>query len=101
MVMPMQRKGEKWSYVLASESGLCDTVANYNNDLMSIGLLSRNKDIMEVYGHSRYASSTLEFNTDDRELLWKREEDKKEMTLAEIENELGYSIKIIKESEEN
>lgn len=33
-------------------------------------------------------------------LVWQREESKKEMSVADIEKELGYSIKIVKESKE-
>lgn len=58
-------------------------------------------DIIEVYGYSKYEYKALEINTATRDVLWKREENKKEMTITEIEKELGYPIKIIKESEEN
>lgn len=58
-------------------------------------------DIIEVYNYSKFISDALQISTKNRELIWKREEDKKEMTVAEIEKALGYSIKIVKESEEN
>lgn len=56
---------------------------------------SEKYDIVKVYGFSSYSSSVLDFDKRGRELLWER--DKKEMTIAQIEKELGYSIKIIKE----
>lgn len=57
-------------------------------------------DIMEVYGFTNYKYKALRISTEDRELLWKRE-DKKEMTISEIEKELGYPIKVVKEREDN
>ena len=66
----------------------------YSLDLLHIA--DSSWDIIEIYGLSEFACSALEYDLDSRELLWKRE-DKKEMTIAEIENELGYSIKIIEE----
>jgi len=38
---------------------------------------------LEVYGYSEYSTTALEFNTSHRHLLWKREEPKKEMTIAD------------------
>ena len=57
-------------------------------------------DIMEVYGFNFYNFKALRVSTEDRKLLWKRE-DKKEMTISEIEKQLGYPIKVVKEREEN
>lgn len=58
---------------------------------------SEDFDIMKVYGFSVFNSEALKFNIDKRPLLWERK-DRKEMTISEIEKELGYSIKIIKEN---
>ena len=65
-------------------------------------LTNENKDydIMEVYGFTDRNHTALRISTKDRELLWKRE-DKKEMTISEIEKELGYPIKVVKEREDN
>lgn len=66
----------------------------YNNDLTSKIVIE--KDVVAVYDkiHSLDALKYIEYKT----ALWKREE-VKEMTVAEIEKELGYSIKIVKEKE--
>lgn len=53
-------------------------------------------DIVEVYGLSEYIPSALTTKTDTRKLLWQRN-NKKEMTISEIEKELGYTIKIVKD----
>ena len=54
----------------------------------------KNYDIVEVYGYSRYNRTTALVSTENRPLLWKREEPK-EMTLEEVEKALGYPVKII------
>ena len=56
----------------------------------------RDCDIVEVYGYSTYAYCALKVSTDNRELLWKREEAKK-MTVAEIEKALGYKVEVVAE----
>lgn len=76
-------------------------VSTQNLDENLCDLSDDNFSIVEVYGYSKYEYKVLDLDTSTRELLWKREEGKKEMTISEIEKELGYSIKIIKESEEN
>lgn len=69
-------------------------INTYNNDLTN--KLSIEEDIVAVYGkiYTLCALKNIEYNT----VLWKREE-AKEMTIAEIEKELGYSIKVVKEKE--
>ena len=56
----------------------------------------RDCDIVEVYGYSLYANCARDVSTDDRELLWKREEAKK-MTVSEIEKALGYKVEVVAE----
>jgi len=70
-------------------------IDTYNNDLTS--KLFNEKDIVAVYNkiHSLDTLNDIEYN---KKVLWKREE-VKEMTIAEIEKELGYSIKIVKGKE--
>ena len=56
-----------------------------------------NYDIMKVYGFSHYANQVMSFKTNERELLWERKEEKKKMTVSEIESILGYEVEIISE----
>ena len=56
----------------------------------------RDYDIVEVYGYSTYAYCALKVSTENRELLWKREEAKK-MTVSEIEKALGYKVEVVAE----
>lgn len=68
---------------------------NFNNDL------THNKfedlDIMKVYGFTNYPTQATIVSTDNRELLWERKEEKKKMTVSEVENILGYGIEIVSE----
>lgn len=56
-------------------------------------------DVMEVYDLNYYENKTCEISTKNRELLWKREEEKpaKKMTVAEIEKALGYKVEVVAE----
>ena len=47
----------------------------------------------------RYVGKLSDLCTAKGELIWEKEEKKKEMTVAEIEKALGHSVKIVKESE--
>lgn len=74
------------------------TESSYNEDLTE----KRDKawDIIKVYvqNNGMYLdAAVISAETKDMDLIWERK-DKKEMTISEIEKELGYSIKIIKEN---
>lgn len=66
----------------------------YNSNLCC--MLTERNDIMKVWGLNDFAGCCLSFITKNRPLLYKRNE-AKEMTLKQIEDILGYSIKIVKE----
>lgn len=57
--------------------------------------------ITEVYGYRSTGPFCNEISSKKRKLLWKRKdsnetvEDAKEVTIEQIENELGYKIKIV------
>lgn len=54
-------------------------------------------DIIQIWAPNDLADIFNKDRTlDNKQLVWEREPDKKEMTIAEIEKALGYSIKIIK-----
>ena len=53
--------------------------------------------IVKVYSLSN--SVRRLFDTQTRQLLWEYEESKREMTIEEIEAELGYKIKIVDNKE--
>lgn len=61
-------------------------------------------DIMEVYGYvtgtDSYAGCGY-ISPDNRPLLWSREPERVEMTLEEIEEKLGYKVKIVSEKEKS
>lgn len=71
-------------------------LSNYNDELIEHNDYNE-LDIVKVYKPKHpYAIHT--FEEDKLELIWEREE-YKEMTVAEIEKELGYKVKIVKEKE--
>lgn len=51
-------------------------------------------DIVEIYGLSYNPQKSMDISTECRYLLWKRDEVKK-MTVAEIQEALGYKIEIM------
>jgi hypothetical protein len=75
-----------------------DIGAGLYNDLTEKGLFFNDGslDVMEVYGLNKMVYRICEISTDNRELLWKREEKPaKKMTVAEIEKALGYKVEVI------
>lgn len=89
MVMPTST-----GLVLTEKDGVWFSLDSYEDNLN----LKTNEDwsINKVYGLTHFAQKTLKFETVDRDLLWERKE-KKKMTVAEIEQELGYEVEIISE----
>ena len=88
-------------YVLVNSKGEYLDCASYNSDLTFSNNESFN--IMAVYDRLMMKRYTLDFTIDDkrRKLLWKRQTSI-EMTIEEIEEELGYPITIVnKESINN
>ena len=87
-----------WDYVGCV---LNNTLEGYST--ISKQKMNKNYDVVEVYRIPDYGFQYIRKQTLKEliknnlvTLIWEREE-KKEMTIAEIEKELGYSIKIVKE----
>lgn len=80
-------------------------LTNYGDDLVPICYLSRefkeDKTIVKVY-KSDAKFLRYYFDSDCLELIWERKEEEphKEMTVAEIEEKLGYKIKVVADKEE-
>lgn len=71
-----------------------DVVAD---DLLWIGLGTRQRDIIRVYGLSNVGGLAIYASrTESRPLLWERKETKK-MTVAEVCKALGYDVEIVKD----
>lgn len=68
---------------------------SYFNDDLTSNIFNSSTKITKVYSKT-YIRNAYKVSTEDRKLLWEREESK-EMTIAEIEKELGYKVKVIKE----
>lgn len=89
--------------VYGDNDGGWDLAKNAYSSKMESIYRSDDYDIVQVYEvplcsfwRFRYIDTMIDTLISKCELIWEREE-KKEMTIAEIEKELGYSIKIIKE----
>jgi hypothetical protein len=82
--------------VMNCDNGCWEGLGNYSDTLESS--VTNQHDIMEVYGFSKYAHEANKISTEDRELLFKREEPKpkRKMTIDEICKELGEEIEIVK-----
>lgn len=100
LYLVITRDGTKW-LIAESIEGLVlvqdklrgwVSLADYNNDLTMKRM--PNLDIMKVYSLSKYATYSLSFDEHDRGLIWERV-GPKEMTVEQIEKELGYKIKIV------
>ncbi len=74
---------ERWFGIKALRDDLSSGIANCS--------------IIKVYGLPKNISASLRFEISSRKLLWEKDE-KKEMTIKEIEKVLGYPIKIVKEN---
>lgn len=82
MVMPITQCS---GFVFVNEKGFWLGYEDYDEQLLCTS--GKEFDIIEVYGFSRLPIFTLKTETNDRELLWQRE-DKKEMTIDEIKKNL-------------
>lgn len=67
---------------------VAESLSNYNGLKGSI----IEDDIVEVYGFSHSIFNALSLSIEDRDCLY---EERKKMTIEEIEKELGYKIEIV------
>lgn len=94
LYMLMRRDNVDYDLVLSNTRSWIN-FKNLNNDLTHI--LHEELDIMQVYGFVNNPTNTTIVSTDDRNILWERER-KKKMTIAQIEDILGYKIEVVSES---
>ena len=66
---------------------------NYTENLESMSY--DDLTIVEVYGHSNYASSIWTLDKKHRKLLWKREKEKKKYTYAQLREILGEEFEVV------
>ena len=86
---------DRWEYLSSWDMGLSHSKSSYDPNFHEL-------DIMEVYGQvagtGNYTCCGY-ISPDNRPLLWSREPERVEMTLEEIEEKLGYKIKVVSEKE--
>ena len=73
-----------------------DLIAAHERGKSWFGIKDSCVEVEAIYDRPKLYAKTCQFSTSDRRLLWKKPE-VKEMTVAEIEKELGYSVKVVKE----
>ena len=91
-------KGDYFDYM---SSASCLWVNDYNEDLMCTVKCSKTRDydVVAVYGYSNTGYKTITKEVDDyRELLWRRKDEVKEMTMEDLEKHFGCKVKIVKET---
>lgn len=89
------------AFVAESKSGLCLSGPQnwFPLDCLDKNLTYKDSIIEKVYGLSASNMHAWKLEIFGRECIWERKIEKREMTIAEIEKKLGYSIKVIKEEE--
>lgn len=82
-------------YLISTDGYNC--LSDYSDDLLVLDKCREHNDylfdIIKVYDNVYFINDI--YTTQN--VIWEREKEYKEMTIAEIEKELGYSIKIVKE----
>lgn len=100
----VQLSDDSLAFVAESTHGLCISGPEhwFPLDCLDKNLSYKNIAslyIKKVYGLSAGNINAWKLETTDRKCIWEREKPAKEMTVKEIEEKLGYSIKVIKEEE--
>ena len=102
----VQLEDDSLAFITESKSGLCISGPKdwfpldcLDKDLNYKKSTSSPYYIKKVYSLSSSNMNAWKLETTDRKCIWERKSEKKEMTIAEIEKKLGYSIKVIKEEE--
>lgn len=97
----VQFNDDSFALVAESKTGLCLSGPKdwFPLDRLDKNLIYKDSTIKRVYGLSAANMHAWKLETIGRECIWERKTEKREMTIAEIEKKLGYSIKVIKEEE--
>lgn len=79
---------------IISKDEFHSSLSDYNDDFTYINPNSNVCDIIKVYGLSKYCYSSLQFNTEVRDLLWERKEEPKitELTLQDVADKMGIPV---------
>ena len=95
----VQLNDDSLAFVAESDYSLCVSGPEhwFPLDCLDKNLTYKDTSIKRVYGLSSANMHAWKLETIGRECIWERKTEKREMTIAEIEKKLGYSIKVIKE----
>ena len=97
----VQFNDDSLAFVAESNYGLCLSGPKnwFPLDCLDKNLSYGDSTIERVYGLSTSNMHAWKLETTGRKCIWERKTKKREMTIAEIEKKLGYSIKVVKEEE--
>ena len=97
----VQLNDDSFALVAESKTEICLSGPKhwFPLDCLDKNLAYKDTNIKRIYGLSASNMHAWKLETIGRECIWERKTKKREMTIAEIEKKLGYSIKVIKEEE--
>lgn len=88
--------GDLHSVIVNDEDWL--SLKNYDENLIYKNDALPEFDIIEIYAPSNlFGFMNIEYEKDERKLLWKREDNIKEVTIRDIEDKFGCKVKIVSE----
>ena len=90
LVVPVRHNPENYEFLAVSGPTIWNPMSKFDENFTYY-----RRSILEVWGLS-YAQSGHKLSTVDRELLWKREEEVQEVTVADVEKLVGKKVKIVK-----
>ena len=91
------RNGYKYMFI-SENYAISKGGREYIHDVFNIALCEAEWDIVKIYNPAlKNAQLYLFENLTEESLIWEEKAPVKEMTVKEIEEKLGYSIKVVKE----
>ena len=91
LAVPVRHCPDNYEFLAVSGPNIYNDLSKFD-DYFTYG----HRSILEVWGLS-YARCGHKLSTENRELLWSREEEEvQEMTVADIERLVGKKVKIVK-----
>lgn len=89
LVVPVRHDPDNYEFLAVSGPHIWNGLSKFDDDFTYYY-----RNILEVWGLS-YARGGHKLSIEDRELLWRRDEEVQEMTIAEVERLVGKKVKIV------
>lgn len=91
LVVPVRHNPDNYEFLAVSGPNIWNEMSKFDDDFTYYY-----RNILEVWGLS-HARGGHKLSIEDRELLWRRDEEVQEMTIAEVERLVGKKVKIVGE----